>query len=316
MKSLSELPKSELLNRAQELIVAERGITMELIEHLREIERRMLYLDLGYSSLFDFTVKHLGLSEGSAQRRISAMRLTHDIPEAKAKMASGELSLSNAAKVQSVLRVTNLNRVEKRELLNKISGLTQKECESRLLELVPDAAPKILERDRQISASYFELKLVVSKELHEKIRTLQALLSHTLKTSGVTELLEHLVDQEIRKQENRRGASRKTPKKEVPQVSSATPTAAAVRTETVRSENRIRRQIPRAIQREVWRRANGTCQHPGCASKYRLEMDHIHPYAIGGPDTIENLRLYCRPHNIQHARETYGLEVVNAYRRI
>ena len=74
MKTLSLLSGPELLKRTQDLIAVERRTTMDLIEHLREIERRMLFLDTGHKSLFEFAVKHLGLSEGSAQRRIAAMR--------------------------------------------------------------------------------------------------------------------------------------------------------------------------------------------------------------------------------------------------
>src|ERR1700722_5471129 len=122
MKNISLLEKSELLHRTQELVERERMTTMELIECLREIDRRLLFLEFGYSSLFEFSVRHLGLSEGSAQRRISAMRLVRDIPEAKEKLESGEISLSNASQVQSAFRASlmagnSLSGEEKRETL-------------------------------------------------------------------------------------------------------------------------------------------------------------------------------------------------------
>jgi DNA-binding MarR family transcriptional regulator len=142
MQNIQSLEKSDLVKRTQDLVSLERKTTLELVEHLREIERRLLFLEYGYSSLFEFAVKHLGLSEGSAHRRISAMRLMRDVPEAKAKIESGEISLSNASQVQTAFRVTHLKPEQKREALEKISGMTQKECQSALLELVPNAAPK------------------------------------------------------------------------------------------------------------------------------------------------------------------------------
>src|SRR3954467_10904399 len=104
MKNLKNLSSQELVGHTQGLVREERRITIELIAHLREIERRMLFAELGYGSLYDFTVRHLGLSEGSAQRRIAAMRLTRDLPQVADSLASGEISLSNAAKLQVVFQ--------------------------------------------------------------------------------------------------------------------------------------------------------------------------------------------------------------------
>lgn len=119
MQNLKQLEKSELLKQTESLVARERQATLELIEHLREIERRLLFLELGYSSLFEFAVKHLGLSEGSAQRRISAM-----------KLESGEITFSNASQVQTAFRAAKMNAAQKREALGKISGMTQKECQT------------------------------------------------------------------------------------------------------------------------------------------------------------------------------------------
>src|SRR4051812_26367223 len=75
-----------------------------LIEHLREIERRKLYCDFGYSTLSKYCTKRLKLSDGAAQRRIEVVRLTNTLPELKEKIHSGEMSLSVAAQTQSFIR--------------------------------------------------------------------------------------------------------------------------------------------------------------------------------------------------------------------
>jgi 5-methylcytosine-specific restriction endonuclease McrA len=344
MNTLSSLSGSELLKRTQDLVADERRATMDLIEHLREIERRMLFLETGHSSLFEFAVKHLGLSEGSAQRRISAMRLIRDIPEAKAKLESGEISLSNASQIQTVFRaskvaerqdkrsgkssVQKMSLGSKREILDKVSGMTQRECQAALLELVPDAAPKLMERDRQISEERFELKLVISKVLHEQIGELKSLLSHSLNDGGTSELIEYLVQQELKRQAKKHGVFNESELEHSIWENRSTQavgqsensrqqgarlgsTAAPVRNEV----NRSRKAIPRSTQREIWRLAKGCCQYPECGSRYRLELDHIVPYAQGGSDSIENLRLYCRAHNLGHAVKTYGTEKMNQYRK-
>ena len=41
-------------------------------------------------------------------------------------------------------------------------------------------------------------------------------------------------------------------------------------------------------------------------SKTFLQMDHVIPRAKGGPDTLDNLRLRCRAHNLLAAVEEFG----------
>jgi 5-methylcytosine-specific restriction endonuclease McrA len=348
MKTIQSLESSELIKRTQALVASERKTTMELIEHLREIDRRFLYLEWEYKSLFEFTTKHLGLSEGSAQRRIAAMRLIRDIPEAKKKLESGEITLSNASQVQTVFRTGKMSIEEKKETLHKISGMTQKECQSALFSLVPEAAPKLLERDRQIGAENFELKLVVSKELHDQIEELKLLLSHTLQSSTTSEFLKYLVGEELKRQMKKRGLSQLPISSNIeekdPEIDSRgdrtatisensisiTTSAAPVQNETIRSgktpvtlsrkhpEKRIRKHISNSTRREIWKRAGGCCEAEDlmgrCSSRYQLELDHIVPYAMGGTDDLKNLRLFCRAHNLRHAVESYGTELMSHYR--
>ena len=69
------------------------------------------------------------------------------------------------------------------------------------------------------------------------------------------------------------------------------------------------RYIPAAVRREVWRRDQGCCsyvdRHSGrrCGSRYRLEIDHIVPFALGGASEALNLRLHCGAHHrLRHAQ--------------
>ena len=107
----------------------------------------MLFSEYGYGSLWEFAVKHLGLSEGSAHLRISAMRLTRENPEIKSSLEAGTLSLSNAAQLQGFFQA------EKREgkpytpearmkTIESMEGLSKKQCERQLLSLAPESIPK------------------------------------------------------------------------------------------------------------------------------------------------------------------------------
>ena len=63
------------------------------------------------------------------------------------------------------------------------------------------------------------------------------------------------------------------------------------------------RYIPVAVQREVWRRDRGCCSYVDgdsgrrCDSRYRLEIDHVLPFALGGGAELFNLRLRCKAHH-------------------
>jgi hypothetical protein len=37
-----------------------------------------------------------------------------------------------------------------------------------------------------------------------------------------------------------------------------------------------------------------------------LEFDHCEAFAIGGEETVENLRLRCRAHNVFEAEKLFG----------
>ncbi|HET8539020.1 MAG TPA: HNH endonuclease signature motif containing protein, partial [Anaeromyxobacter sp.] len=69
--------------------------------------------------------------------------------------------------------------------------------------------------------------------------------------------------------------------------------------------------IPAHVKRAVWKRAGGRCEFPldsggVCGSSFQLEFDHIQPRARGGPSTVENVRVACKPHNLHAARLVFG----------
>jgi 5-methylcytosine-specific restriction endonuclease McrA len=70
----------------------------------------------------------------------------------------------------------------------------------------------------------------------------------------------------------------------------------------------------------VWERDGGRCAWVGMdgvrrEGRWKLELDHIHPRALGGPSTEDNLRLTCREHNLFHAERVFGRELMARYRR-
>ena len=91
-----------------------------------------------------------------------------------------------------------------------------------------------------------------------------------------------------------------------PQTPNELPTPSALSNmSTVR-----RRYISLKIRREVWQTQNGECQYydpqtkKKCRSRFGLELDHKTAIARGGDDTVENLQLLCKKHNLRKGSQT------------
>ena len=98
---VKKLSNQQLLSQTKFLVQKERNTHIQVLHHLEEIDSRKLYLELSFSSLFDYTVKELGYSEGAAYRRIKAMKLCRDLPDTENRLQSGKLSLSSACQLQA-----------------------------------------------------------------------------------------------------------------------------------------------------------------------------------------------------------------------
>jgi hypothetical protein len=307
---LKYLQSKELLERTQNLVAEERRVTLALIEHLEEIQTRRLHAELGYESLWAFCTQHLGLSEGAAQRRIAAMRLTREVPEAKTALQSGKLSLSNAAKVQGFRQAQKKKGMapsDPRELVQKMENLSQRACEAKLLEISPETMP--VERERVVSATQDrEIRLVVSADLHEKLQRIRAMIAHSRPHATYAELLEYLVDETLPRLERKKGiiGDQDGP------VTAAAAVGDGVLESGVKPEvmAKIRQlpagrrvRLPAPLQRAVYARSGGQCEYvfdgKRCGSRYLLQIDHRIPLAAGGGHELSQLRHLCREHNVQ-----------------
>ena len=98
--TVGALSDRALLRATSTLVRHERHLQGVVIDHLAEIEVRSLYLRRGCSSLFDYAVRELGYSDAAAGRRIGAVRLCADQPDARERLRDGSLTLSAAAELQ------------------------------------------------------------------------------------------------------------------------------------------------------------------------------------------------------------------------
>jgi hypothetical protein len=162
--NLTKVSDAVLLLQTKALATQEREIITKVLHHLREIESRRLYSDLKYQSLFDYAVHELKYSEGQASRRIQAMRLMVAIPEIETKLASGELTVSYVAIVQTAFKQSG-NTLDRREVLKKVEGLTTRQAQAVVgkpkkeltLDMIGDDA--LREKLRRILGKYAHSKM-------------------------------------------------------------------------------------------------------------------------------------------------------------
>ena len=91
---VSQLGDDELVATTQRLLQQERKLSACLLVHLAEVDARQLYRRHAYSSMFEYCVQVLRLSEAEAYLRIGAARTGRRFPRVLHMFAAGELHLS------------------------------------------------------------------------------------------------------------------------------------------------------------------------------------------------------------------------------
>ncbi len=343
---IQKLSDDKLLQGTQSLVLEERRITLLVLRHLREIERRRLFADRGYGSLFDYCTRELKYSEAAAQRRIASMRLLRELPEIETRIEEGRLSLSVVSRAQTFFRQesrvdTPVSTAQKREILQELEGKSAREAERVLLARSSDPVRLLPERVRAVSAEISEVRFVADQKFLSEVEVLRGLLAHSHPDASMAELLEFAVALAVKKLDRAREPERKSSCSKRAPVSSDLPpvsvqvsppvsplptsevepgesseeghgTAACVTPNRSAETWRRARSLPRALEREVWRRDASCCSYTDsatgrkCGSRHRLQVDHVRPWALGGETTLENLRLLCFRHNQRLGIKSFG----------
>ena len=105
--SLRSLPDKDILSRTLELTRRERSLTLQVLLHLNEIERRKLHLTQGYASMFAYCTSGLGYSESAANLRIRTARCLARFPEAYSLLDANEVNPSTISQVSKILTPEN-----------------------------------------------------------------------------------------------------------------------------------------------------------------------------------------------------------------
>ena len=271
------LTNEALVDALKKAVKAETNATADVVRHLAEFDRRGLYKDHGYPSLFAYCTQELRYSEDAACKRIAAARAGEAAPEVFERLESADVHL--AAVVALAPHITAENAAE---LLEQASGKSKREVEFLAASLAPKPDPIDCVRTEALSGERVRIHFSASRELLEKIDRLRGLLGHKHPKGDYESVLREAVEHLLAALDPGREPSvRRAPKPAQPG----------------------RRNVPRHVRRAVWRRDAGRCTFRAtdghrCPATSRLQFDHIIPYADGGrSDSPENIRLLCSAHN-------------------
>lgn len=309
MQEIYHLSNHALHLATENLVKQERQISMTIVHHLKEIDRRRLWAEMAYSSLFEYCTKALRFSESQAYRRISALKLIREIPQVEEKIVSGELNLTTITQAQTFfnqeakIQRRKLATEEKMSVLKKLTCKTQREAATELARLNPEIPKQ--DRERPLDGDFIQIQFAADRLLQAKFERLKELLSYQISpTPSYGDLLHKISDIALEKLE--------------PKVPKTKRTASAKRLSAVPSKIK-RPHIPIETKRTVWHRDQGRCTYRDpitklrCACKSKLEFDHILPFAKGGESSQQNLRLLCRAHNQLAAIQLFGFNKMSSW---
>ncbi|HEX8909217.1 MAG TPA: DUF222 domain-containing protein [Anaeromyxobacteraceae bacterium] len=351
----ASLDSTALSRRLGELAGHERQVQVEFLLHLDEFDRRRAWAEVGYPSLWEWCLRVLHLREGAAGRRIAAMRVLRRLPRLAEALRDGRLSLSTVTLLGPILteedceeivaRAAYLTKAETEHLVVSLQPRTAPKQGLRLLSpsrtisspssaALPRETPTTQQEppaitnppDRgcsppivrpasraaldPVSADCYSLRATVDTAFKKDLDQLKALLAHKFPDGDLGSVLREAVQCALEKHGKRKGAVEPSRKSPPPKDRAADdkPRPAA------------REPIPAAVRREVWKRDGGQCAWRSkdghrCGSTWKLEFDHIKPVALGGLNTVENLRLCCRTHNQLHADHAFGSGHMELFRR-
>ncbi|MBI3563594.1 MAG: HNH endonuclease [Elusimicrobia bacterium] len=290
-----------------------------LLACLAEVERRGLHLDLGYGDLFDYCRRGLGYSEGAAARRVHSARAAAAFPELYTHLRDSTLSLSALSRLKPHLTAANVSRVAALAAGKTFREVDELACElaaAKAAEELPPAAPEdppaelplraaIPGEPRPVGAASSEppktrdtiraerpgtlrFSFQADASLRSRLEAVKAMMSHRLASTRLEDVIGALADEYL---------ARRAPRD---RIAASGP-----------SRRRTRR-IPAAVKDAVRRRDGDRCAFVSpdgvrCGSTFRLEFDHVRPWARGGrSDDPSNIRRLCRAHNLRRARQMFG----------
>ena len=267
----------------------------ELLLVLMEMRRQKAFAVLNYTGVFDYCERALKLSRMQSFYFKSVADKAIEVPQIKAAITSGKLTLSQARRIVPVITKSNQS-----EWIEKASTLPQKVLEKAVT--VANPKPHVQERLKPVTPTLSELRIAVDEQTQKNLQRLKDLLSQkTGQPATLAEVIAWAAEVCRDRHDPVRRAERMQKKTQATTVGTSTKVSFKA------GNSPGRAPIPAAIRHAVMARDQGQCTHRGsdgnrCQSRRWIDFHHPHEVAKGGKHTVENLRLLCKAHHrLSHA---------------
>ncbi len=318
----------DLVARLAELLSNERFALADFLVTLAGFDRQRRWAELGYASLYDFLVRELGMSRGTAFYRKVAVELIQRYPEVLEALRDGRLCITVVFALSKVITPENCAQV-----LPRFFHVSKQEAKAISAEIAPALevprkevvtvvrtapAPDLDQKADQLAlpsegapapalqatplsqpaplpipAPRFGVEPLTATDRRIFITVTPEFLSML---DACKDALSHVMpgaDAAAVFEEGMKLILAKDAKKK-----------ALVAKPRPRKNPELpyfeTRSLPAELRREVWKRDQGRCQWPIegggiCGSTYQPEIDHIDGFQPGKPITAKDLRVCCDP---------------------
>jgi hypothetical protein len=162
-----------------------------------------------------------------------------------------------------------------------------------------------------LSALRYRIQLNASAQLKQKLERAVDLLSHSNPSADLSIVIEHALDVLIERVEKKRFAQTKLPRRG--RESELEKSNGSTKIRAFRGAGR--KHVPNAVKRQIAARDGLQCTFVGgdgrrCTATKFTQIHHEKPWARGGGETVDNLRMLCASHNRLLAERDFGREIV------
>jgi hypothetical protein len=313
-----------LVRELSAAVASERDTTATLIALIAEVDARRLYRPAGYPSMHAYCVEALHMSEDSASKRIQVARKARELPVIFAALEEGRVHLTGLRLLAPHLTPENVeellaaathqpkseielllaHRFPRSEVMAMVAPLpvrqhapghvdaTGPQPAGSLPEHAPGHVVPVPPQVAPVAPERFALQIMIGGGTRAKLQHAQDLLSHSVPSGDVAEVLDRALDALIARLEKRKlGATTRRLRRPRPTTDE--------------------RHVPAHVRNAVWERDQGQCTFVSedghrCSARKFLQLDHIDPVARGGRATVEGTRLLCSAHNQYEAERIFG----------
>ncbi len=256
----------------------------ELLESIEHVDKERVYLEHGHTSTFGYVVNILKLSESVASNFMAVTRKSAQVPELRQAIQSGELTVSKARKITSVLDSQN-----QAHWIGLAKSLPQAKLEKEVAKSFPQFA--IAEKIKPVCENRMLMQVGISEELHNMIKRVQDLESQRTKTPvNIEQALKSSLIEYLDRHDPIEKAKRSEQRQQH-----------VLRQKRAR-QGEPNRYLSAQIKHAITLRDQARCTHTNqdgirCENRRWLETHHIKQISFGGTNELTNLTTLCSVHH-------------------